>query len=306
MVELKLKLPDSFFLGEERDGYLVTPEMKKVWAVELDLLAEFMRVCQKYNIQWWADAGTILGAARHKGFIPWDDDIDVMMMRDEYERFKKVAADEFNNPYYLQQGEETFYCHLQLRNSKTTGIFRKDLLHKYEYNQGIFIDIFPIDNKIGDTVFFERQCKEILDRKKKLLCYKQSVLGRPFSNINVKWSSYIRNVLFFFYYNIAGMRLRTECIVNEINQIATQYNNEQTEEVCKMILKVKPRRFWKKSWFSSTTYLPFEMFNLPVPGGYTELLDRFYGDWHKFVVGTATHGAVFFDVDKPYTDYIRR
>ena len=75
MVELKIKLPDSFFYEEERDGYWVSSEIKELWAVQLDLLNEFDRVCKKYNLKYILDFGTLLGAIRHKGFIPWDDDL---------------------------------------------------------------------------------------------------------------------------------------------------------------------------------------------------------------------------------------
>ena len=65
MVKLNLQLPEHFLDGETRDGYYISPEMKKVWAVELDLLNEFMRICKKYDLRWFADAGTLLGAVRH-------------------------------------------------------------------------------------------------------------------------------------------------------------------------------------------------------------------------------------------------
>lgn len=306
MVELKLKLPDSFFLGEERDGYLVTPEMKKVWAVELDLLAEFMRVCQNYNIQWWADAGTILGAARHKGFIPWDDDIDVMMMRDEYNRFIELCSGDFKQPYYLQHGDETCHFHLQLRNSLTTGILKNGSLNKYQFNQGIFIDIFPIDDKVDDPLLFAQQCREIKALKKKALIYKTAIMGRPLFHLRKNVYLYLKTIAYSIYLKISHTTPNIKVIIHEIDKVASKYDNGDTKEVCKMVLKVKPRRFWKRDWFSDTVYLPFEMFKLPVPIGYEKLLDRFYNNWHEYVIGTATHGSVFFDTDKPYTEYIRR
>lgn len=85
---------DDFLKEENRDGYIVSPLMKKVWSVELDLLSELDRVCKKYDIKYYAAFGTLLGAVRNKGFIPWDDDIDVCMLRDDYARLKEVAKDE--------------------------------------------------------------------------------------------------------------------------------------------------------------------------------------------------------------------
>lgn len=93
---------DDFLKEENRDGYIVSPLMKKVWSVELDLLSELDRVCKKYDIKYYAAFGTLLGAVRNKGFIPWDDDIDVCMLRDDYARLKEVAKDEFSGKYYYQ------------------------------------------------------------------------------------------------------------------------------------------------------------------------------------------------------------
>ena len=117
---------NSDFLKEEyRNGYLITEKMKKVWAVELDLLSELDRVCKKYNIKYYAAFGTLLGAIRDKGFIPWDDDIDVWLLRDEYERLKQVAPKEFTGKYYYQDWYNSCgrtWIFSKLRNSETTAI----------------------------------------------------------------------------------------------------------------------------------------------------------------------------------------
>ncbi len=82
MVDLKIKLPDGFLDEEVRCDYTITHEMKKIWAVELDLLEKLLNVCKKHGIKIFASGGTLLGAIRHKGMIPWDDDIDMMMFRE--------------------------------------------------------------------------------------------------------------------------------------------------------------------------------------------------------------------------------
>ena len=102
MVDLKVKLPDSFFHEEVRDGYLVTAKVKELWAVQIDLLCELDRVCKKYNLKYILDFGTLLGAVRHKGFIPWDDDLDVSMLREDYDKLMEVGPTEFTHPYFLQ------------------------------------------------------------------------------------------------------------------------------------------------------------------------------------------------------------
>ena len=100
MVDLNIVLPDGFLNEEVRCGYTVTKQMKEVWAVELDMLEKLLSVCKKHDIKIFASGGTMLGAVRHQGFIPWDDDIDMMMFRDDYEKLCKVAQEEFEYPYF--------------------------------------------------------------------------------------------------------------------------------------------------------------------------------------------------------------
>ena len=97
-----MELHEKFYEEEVRCGYLVTQKMKKVWAVGLNLLEQFDKICQAHGLRYYACYGTLLGAVRHQGFIPWDDDIDVAMFRDDYERLKLIAQEEISYPYFLQ------------------------------------------------------------------------------------------------------------------------------------------------------------------------------------------------------------
>ena len=82
-------IKEDFLKEEVRNDFLVTTDRKKLWAVILDLYLKFVTVCEKYGLRFWAEGGTLLGAVRHKGFIPWDDDVDIMMPLPDLLKFKK-------------------------------------------------------------------------------------------------------------------------------------------------------------------------------------------------------------------------
>ena len=87
-----MRVPDDFLEGEIRNSFYVESMMKKVWAAQLEVLNEIDRICKKHNITYFADWGTLLGTVRHKGFIPWDDDMDITMKRQDYIKFARAKG----------------------------------------------------------------------------------------------------------------------------------------------------------------------------------------------------------------------
>lgn len=95
--------PENFYREEIRSGYKISPEMKKIWACQLNLLAELQKVCDRNGLKYWLDSGSLLGAIRHQGYIPWDDDIDVVMFRDDYDRLVKLSKEELGHLLSFRQ-----------------------------------------------------------------------------------------------------------------------------------------------------------------------------------------------------------
>ena len=115
---------------ECRRGYVISVEMKKIWSIQIAMLNKLLEVCKKYHLDIWADSGTLLGAVREKGYIPWDDDIDMVMMRKDYNRLVEVSKNEFLDPYFFQcMFTEKHYHrgHAQLRMKGTTAILPGDI-----------------------------------------------------------------------------------------------------------------------------------------------------------------------------------
>ena len=118
----------DFYKEEVRCGYTVTEKTKKVWAVQLAMLDEVERICRKYGLSYFADSGTLIGCIRDKGYIPWDDDIDLVMLREDYDKFLTVAQKELADPLLLQtyRTEKNYLRgHAQIRNRLTTDAMKK-------------------------------------------------------------------------------------------------------------------------------------------------------------------------------------
>lgn len=125
--------------------------LEKLHSVLFELLCEFDRICKKHNIQYFLDSGTALGAIRHGGFIPWDDDLDVGMMRSEYEKFLKVAPEEIGEKYViLSKKIDVAYKKYHIKLVRKNTIYPEIGNENYKY-KGIFIDIFPFD-KVSDNI----------------------------------------------------------------------------------------------------------------------------------------------------------
>lgn len=287
-------LPESFFEEEVRCDYLVTKKRKKLWAVELDLLLKFDQICRKYGLRYYLNSGSLLGAVRHKGFIPWDDDLDVEMPREDYDRLLSVS-NEFCHPYFLQTPDtDPFggYSFAKLRNSNTT--FLSKMFAFQDMNQGVFIDIFPFDKWDKD----DRKSFDVIN----FLNYENSTflrMGNPFLDETNKkrveeWS-----------------RINPKISYEMVNRIATRYRNIETESIIVAVCSIQS--FDKKlkylEDYSSSVMVPFEGIELPIPNGYHRILSGLFGDYMRFppIEKRGTwHTDLLFDADVPYQEYLTK
>lgn len=291
---VKMEFNQSFFDEETRCGFLVTKKRKKIWYIEMQLLQKFDEVCKKHHLTYFVDYGTLLGAVRHQGFVPWDDDIDVVMMRDEYTKLLEIAPQEFSEPYFFQ----TTYNDLQswvfakLRDSRTTAIEFPDMAP--EFNQGIFIDIFPLDDapdgknfsrnitNIQNDIWLTITFPDALSNAMKQGC--QSVIGED---------------LIYELINLPkALRFEQFEAFNQSHFGTSENVNLITEE----ILHLSPSR--KRAWYSDVVYLPFEYLSVPAPSGYDQILTCQYGNYHELVLHGSAHEKIFIDPDTPYLYYI--
>lgn len=142
----RISFPDVFFQEEVRDGFFIEHKMKCAWAAQMEVLMEIDRICGKYGIRYFADSGTLLGAVRHKGFIPWDDDIDIAMLRDDYQRFFGIVRWELPEGWVtLEMDDEYDELFGRVANSRIYDSGKEHLFRFHGCPYAVGVDVFPID-----------------------------------------------------------------------------------------------------------------------------------------------------------------
>lgn len=287
-------LGEDFFKDEIRCDYLVHAKIKKIWAIEMDLYLEFARVCNEMGLRHCVIYGTLLGTIRHKGFIPWDDDFDVAMPREDYDIFIKEGARHFRSPVFLQTPytDPGYYvCFAKLRNCFSTGSSRV-LLHQ-SFNQGIFLDIFPLDlcdsdecQCVRDTLIpYMKKCGAAMKRNSKYLTEEQQ---KDVSE------------------NFCVNPLEAWEITNKIAR--KKGNGDYYKDCCISVFtgySVK-KSVWPQSIFDSYEKRPFEKIEVVIPTGFDTLLRILYSDYLSFPPienRGIQHDGFILEPDIPYTKY---
>lgn len=283
-----IKFEQNFFSGETRNDFYIEPMMKCAWAAQLEVLQVISQICERHSIPWFVTDGTLLGAIRHKGYIPWDDDLDICMFRSDYERFLTLAPAEFtgdyriNSPYTHPEYDLTFS---RICNADTIsyGAERLVAFHGFPYVAGV--DILPLDTVPASAsvrdAFFEiyslvfSSCQLCKDRLSEVMEILPDLEEMCHTEID-------RNG------NIFNQLLRLA------DRICQTYREEDSPYLSRVSLHNEEKELLRKDWYSDRIWMPFENITVPVPVGYDRILTSIYGDYMTPVRGAAAHDYPFY------------
>ncbi len=277
----------EYFEDEVREGFFVSSMMKRYWAAQIKVLSEIDRVCRKHNIRWFADCGTLLGAVRHGGMIPWDDDMDICMLRNDWLRFFEVAKDELPEDYsVLTLQSESEYENIigRVVNSHAIDYSDSHLKEFFGCPYTVGVDIFPLDDLSNDEETEERRRKlasdvadayEMIDAGKGDAQECRSLLAKIESDNHI--------ILHRKGNLLRELRLLTE-------KLYMMHTSDDVEYIALMPFWVqKHNHKYGKELYKDTLYLPFEYISIPVPARYEEVLKIEYGDYMAVRKGGGIH-----------------
>lgn len=263
--------------------------LKEHQEVLLELLIEFDRVCRKHGIRYILFAGSALGAVRHRGFIPWDDDLDVALLREDYDKLMNIPQTQWKEAYYLQREfSDHWPLHFaKLRKNNTT------CLEKYhpkdnQIHQGIYIDVFPIDNAADHALVRRLQ-----------FCASRIVIAKTKFAQGYETNSPVKKLVMLVcrvlplkpFHKLAALKGKTDATT-----VHSFFGGSIRFE----------KGFFPKRWFEETVQLPFETMQAPVSRAYHEMLSKQYGDYMTLPPEEERQvkvHSILVDTQKNYTEY---
>ncbi|MCR5339086.1 MAG: LicD family protein [Lachnospiraceae bacterium] len=250
----------SFFEPEVREGFYISDMMKRFWASQMAVLARIDAICEREGIRWFADYGTLLGAVRHGGFIPWDDDMDVSMLRPDFEKFL-AAADSLPEGYKVMRFEDTrdiLMCGAKVISGSQISTEASYLQRQAGCPYTVGVDIFVLDGVSEDPAYEEQRFEKL------------KALGKQVQTCHADHIPYYKQM---------EEELRRQIPVEKAERV-TSFPNYMRNG----------RRCFDKNIFQHRIRLPFEDAFIYAPAGYDRLLKDEYGDYMALHRGGSMHG----------------
>lgn len=274
-----MDFPEGFYLSEIRDGFYVSAMMKRNWAAQMEVLAEVDRVCRLHNIKYYINSGTLLGAYRHKGFIPWDDDMDIIMFREDYDRFYKTASKDLS-PEMHAVNCETYPRYIEMHGRVVSSVsvpIEKTSMEKFHgFGLPAGVDVFPYDYvpdspEEQDKFFLKYAPIEVLILMLEKIWDDKDRLKEEFKDAE----------------EVIGYKLpKVDDYEKQLKLLQKIYLDIVRKNVGKNYHHATAVNFWANhkhygvediSWYKEQVYLDFENMKLPANNGMEHTMTEWFG-----------------------------
>lgn len=277
---------DNFFEGEERYDFYIEPMIKSCWAAELEMLQKIDSICRENEIRYFADWGTLLGAVRHNGFIPWDDDMDICMLRPDYMKFLSVIGNYSSDLtcYNIYNTDEWGQHATRVVNHSGFKIERDILKEYHGCPYAVGLDIFPVDYVPRDKMLEEEQKETIkLIKMAYNLKVKQkeiSVLSEEYAEVLKGYRESLQMIQDICHITFSEENPSEQELLILLDEVNGLYGENDADYVTAMHRLVNGQDYYvKKESYADVIMHPFETIEIPIPIGYDEILTFKYGKY---------------------------
>lgn len=245
-------------------------DRKKIQELELEILKEVDRICNIHNIQYSVAYGTMIGAVRHQGFIPWDDDVDILMMRSDYIRFQNICKAELNERFFYQTNAtdcEYYYLFDKIRMNNT--VFKESFVSRYNIHHGVYIDIFPIDS-LPNNIWRQKLQYYTFHFFRTGVQSKYLLLGARSGSKRFIFAIF---KCLYFLFPLKWLYMKAQ-------KVAMLYdNNKDVNKVICFLGAYKKKDIYKVEEFKKVKRCSFENIEVNILAEYDTILTQLYGDY---------------------------
>lgn len=286
----------DFFRDEVRNGFFIPTAVKQAWAAQLQVLDVIETICRKHDITYFADWGTILGTVRHGGYVPWDDDMDICMKREDYTRFKEAAKTELPKDFRIHDYEhqEDHWLFLsRVANSVHINFEPEHMKQFHNFPYIVGIDIFVLDYLYKDEQQEKQRCEEV----KHIIAVADSIIAGEIAQ-PVKEANLIQ--LEEKYHKTFNRKLDNRHMGIELYRLAEEQMARVPKEESDRMTQIFPwgllgNRGQDREYYEKFVRLPFENTTMPVPADYHRILSGKYHDYFKIHKVWSGHDYPYFE-----------